>query len=336
MFEWDKGVAFEEETRMIGRIGSTRMEEVQLEGLTELCWQYKELCANEKAKMRACRRTCDHAIDHKEGASPPWRPIYPMSAYQLEKLNKYLYKILTEGKIVHRKSPAGAPILFLSKPDRTLQLCVDYSQLNKLTILNKYPLLLRTEVRHSVAGATLLTKLHMKDSYDLIRTQKGHEWQTAFRTRYGHYEYKIMPFGLVKAPATFSAMMNTILAEFLDQGAVVYLDGILIYLKRMEEHETLGKQVLARLERHDLVVSLKKTVFHVDTVEFLRFIVGKSGVKMSEKKVENIRKWKAPRSVKEVQIFIRFANFYRAFIENFLKIWKAIAETLKTKGGKHL
>jgi len=110
--------------------------------------------------------------------------------------------------------------------------------------------------------------------------------------------------------------MNTILREFLDHGVVVYLDDILIYSKTMEEHEALVKQVLARLERHDLAVSLKKSLFHVDTVEFFGYTVGKAGVTMSEKKVESILNWQAPRSVKDVQILIGFANFYRRFIKN--------------------
>jgi len=130
--------------------------------------------------------------------------------------------------------------------------------------------------------------------------------------------------------------MNTILREFLDHGVVVYLDDILICSKTMEEHEALVKQVLARLERHDLTVSFKKCVFHVDTVEFVGYIVGKAGVTVSEKKVESILNWRAPRSVKDVQIFIGFANFYRRFIENFSKVCKPITDTLNTKGGKHL
>jgi len=153
-----------------------------------------------------------------------------------------------------------------------------------------------------------------------------------------HNEYKVMPFGLVKAPATFQAMMNTILREFLDHGVVVYLDDLLIYslAKRIEEHEALVKQLLARLERHDLVVSLNKSVFPVDRVKFLGYIVGTRSLIMTEKKVESILKWRAPRSVKDVQIFIGFANFYRPFIENFAKVCKRISDGLKIKGGKHL
>jgi len=286
MFEWDETVAFDEQARMIGRFGSTRQEEVQLEGLPKLYWQYKELFENEKAEMLAPRRTFDHAIDLKDGATPPRGSIYPMSAYQLEELNIYLDKMLAEGKIVYSKSAAGAPILFVPKSEGRLRLCVDYHQLNKSTILNKYPLLLMTELRERVAGATILTKLDLKDGYHLIRIKKGDEWKTAFRTRCGHYEYKGMPFGLVNTPATCQAMMNTTLREFLDHGVVVYLDDILIYSKTMEEHEALVKQVLARLARHDLALSLNKSVFHVNTVEFRGYIVGKSGVTICEKRLQ--------------------------------------------------
>ena len=240
-----------------------------------------------------------------------------MSAYQLEELNKYLHKMLAKGKIVHSKAPAGTPIIFVPKPDSRLRLCVDYQQLNKLTIFNKYPLPIMTELRERVAGATIFTKLDLKDGYHLIRIRKGDERKTAFCTRYGHSVYKLMTFGQVNAPATFQTMMNTILQEFLDREVVVYLDDILIYSKTLEEHKLLVKQVLARPEPHDLAVSLKESIFYVDTVEFLGHIVGKKGVTNSEKKGERIRNWKPHRSVKDVQIFIGFANFYRCFIENF-------------------
>ena len=193
-----------------------------------------------------------------------------------------------------------------------------------------------TELRERVAGATAFTKLDLKDGYHLIRIRKGDEWKTAFRTRYGHYEYKAMPFALVNAPATFQAMMNTIWREFLDHGVVVYLDDILIYSKSLEDHKGLLKQVLAQLERHDLAISLKKSVFHLDMVEFLGYIVGKDGVTMSKKNVESILSGKAPRSVKHVHIFIGFANFYRRLIENFSKVCKPIKDTLKIKGDKKL
>jgi len=174
------------------------------------------------------RQTFDYAIDLKEGSEPPWGPVYPMSQYQLNTLKTYLDEMFAQGKITHSQSPDGAPILFVPKSDDRLRLCVDYRQLNKLTILDKYPLPLMSELRDRVAGGTIFTKLDLKDGYHLIRIRKDDEWKTAFRTQYGQYKYKVMPFGLVNAPATFQHMMKKILHEFLDQGVVVYLDNILI------------------------------------------------------------------------------------------------------------
>ena len=288
MFEWDETVAYDEEPQYVGRMGREE-EGVKLQTLPKPYWQYKELFEEGKAKALAPRRTFDHAIDLKEGAEPPWGPIYPMSAYQLNQLDKYLKEMLAQGKITDSKSPYGAPILFVPKPDGSLRLCVDYRNLNKLTILNKYPLPLMDELRDRVAGAKVFTKLDLKDRYHLIRIRKGDEPKTAFRTRYGQFEYKVMPFGLVNAPATFQAMMNKILREFLDNGVVVYLDDILIYSDTMENHIELVQKVLDRLERHDLAVSLKKSVFHKEEVEFLGYIVKTTGVTMSERKGKSSR-----------------------------------------------
>ena len=142
-----------------------------------------------------------------------------------------------------------------------------------------------TELRDRVAGARNFTKRDLKDGYHLVQIKEGDEWKTAFCTRYGHYEYKVMSFGLVNAPATFEAMMNTILRDFLDHGAAVYLDAILIYSENKEEHIALVKKVLAQLEEYDLAVSSTKSIFHVKEVEFLGYMVAVDGVTMSERKV---------------------------------------------------
>jgi len=185
------------------------------------------------------------------------------------------------------------------------------------------------ELRDSVAGATVFTKLDLKDGYHLIRMRKGNEHKRAFRTRYGHYEYKVMRFGLVNPPATFQTMINKIRREFLDHGVVIYLDDILIYSENMDNHINRVQKVLDRLEQHDLAVSLQNSVFDQDEVEFLGYIVKTSGFTMSDRIVKRVQNWAHRRSVNEVQTFIGFANFYRCFIKDFSKVCKPITETLK-------
>jgi len=156
---------------------------VELETLPREYAQFNHLFQPGASEKMPPRRTFDHAIDIKEGSEPPWGPVYPMSQYQLNTLKTYLDEMLAQGKITHSPSPAGAPILFVPKPDGRLRLCVDYRQLNKLTILDKYPLPLMSELPDRVAGATIFTKLDLKDGYHLIRIKNGDEWKTEFRTR---------------------------------------------------------------------------------------------------------------------------------------------------------
>jgi len=291
--------------------------------------QEKELFEQKKGKMLAPQRTFDPAIKLKEGAEPPWGSIYSISAHQLNKLDKYLKKMAAEGTIADSESPYSAPMVFVPKPDRSLWLCVDYRNLNKLTILNKYPLPLIVELRDRVGGAIGFTKLDLKDGYHLIRMRKGDKHKAAFCTRYRQYEYKVMPFSLVNTPATFQTMMNKILREFLDHRVVVYLDDILIYTENMDNDIKLIQKVLHPLEQHDLAVLLKNSVFHQEEVKFLACIIKKGGFTLSNRKVKRVQNCAHPRSVKEVQIFIGLANFCRPFIKDFSKVCKPITEMLR-------
>jgi len=196
--------------------------------------------------------------------------------------------MLKQGKISPSKSPARAPILFVPKPDGRSQLVIDYQGLNKVTAHNKYPIPVMTELRDQVWDAHIFTKLDLKDGFHLIRIQKGDGWKTAFQTRYGHYQYRVMPFGLVNAPATFQTMMTEILQWFQDQGVVLYINDILIYAETREEHIILVRKVLQRLREDWMVIALEKSVFHVKKENFLGYVVATDGVTMNEKKFESI------------------------------------------------
>jgi RNase H-like domain found in reverse transcriptase/Reverse transcriptase (RNA-dependent DNA polymerase) len=269
----------------------------------------------------------EHAIE--TDGPVPYGPLYNLSEIQLEALRLYLQDAIRKRWIRPSTSPAGAPILFVPKKDGGLRLCVDYRGLNKVTIKNRHPLPLIDETLDRLVGAQVFTKLDLKDAYHRVRIREGHEWKTAFRTRYGHFEYLVMPFGLANAPATFQAYINTALAGLLDRFVVVYLDDILIYSKNIEEHHDHVRQVLTRLRKNNLFCKLSKCEFDVPEVEFLGFIVGIEGVRADPERIRSIVEWPEPESFYNVQAFLGFANFYRRFIHRYSHVTIGLTELLK-------
>ena len=201
----------------------------------------------------------DHVIELVDGQQPPYGPIYSLGPVELETLKAYIETNLANGFIKPSKSPAGAPILFDRKSDGSLRLCVDYRGLNNLTIKNRYPLPLIGESLDRLGRAKRFTQLDLTSAYHRMRIREGDEWKTAFRTRYGHFEYQVMPFGLTNAPASFQGYINKILAEKLDIFVIVYLDDILIYTDDDGDgHVTAVRWVLEQLRKFSLYANLKK------------------------------------------------------------------------------
>ena len=271
----------------------------------------------------------DHQIPLVDGKAPPFGPIYPLSRTELQVLSDYLKENLEKGFIRPSSSPAGAPILFVKKKDGSLRLCVDYRGINKITIKNRYPLPLINELLDRLSHARVFTKLDIRNAYNRIRIASGDEWKTAFRTRYGHFEYLVMPFGLTNAPASFQSLINNTLREYLDVFAVVYLDDILIFSSSFEQHINHVRLVLERLRNAGLYVKSEKCEFHVDHVEFLGFCINPSGITMDPKKVSAIMDWPSPKSVHDVQSFLGFANFYRRFIHDYSRLTLPLTSLLK-------
>jgi transposase InsO family protein len=262
----------------------------------------------------------DHEIKLEEGKTPGFQPIYKMSQKELDTLREYIDTMLKKGFIRRSESPAGFPVLFVPKKNGKLRPCIDYRRLNAMTIKNRYPLPNIGELRDRLAHAEIFTALDLRGAYNLIRMKEGEEWKTAFRTRYGHFEYLVMPFGLTNAPATCQELVNNVLREHLDIFVIAYLDDILIYSQNEKEHKKHVRTILRLLQRHNLLVDPDKCNWHQEEVEFLGCIVGKNGVKMSPDKIQVVKDWPKPTTVKEVQSFLGFVNFNRQFIQNFSKI----------------
>src|SRR5690606_21901102 len=247
-------------------------------------------------KLPPHRPYVDHKIELVPGGQPTFGPLYNLSETEAKELSEYVKENLMKGFIRSSKSPCAAPILFAKKKDGTLRLCVDYRALNKITVKNRYPLPLIGETLDQLKGAKYFTKLDLRGAYNLIRIAKGDEWKTAFRTRYGLFEYLVMPFGLTNAPATFQTYMNDTLREYLDRFCVVYLDDILIYSKTLSEHKDHVKAVLEKLKQAGLYLKAKKCEFTTQRIEFLGYVITPEETDMDKSKVMAILEWPEPKT----------------------------------------
>ena len=294
---------------------------------------FADVFSKSKADTLPPHRPYDLKIDLEEGGSPPIGPMYSLSQSELQALREFIDENLRSGFIRQTNSPHGAPILFVKKKDGSLRLCVDFRGLNKITKKDRYPLPLISDLLSTAGKARVYTTLDLRHAYHLVRIAEGDEWKTAFRTRYGSFEWSVMPFGLTNAPAAFQRFMNDIFGDLLDVSVTVYLDDILIYSADPADHKKHVREVLRRLRKHGLYARADKCDFSVDTVEYLGYILSPGGLRMSEDKVKTIQDWPEPRKVKDIQSFLGFANFYRRFISGYSDIVVPLTRLLR-KGTK--
>ncbi|CBF89606.1 hypothetical protein AN0376.2 [Aspergillus nidulans FGSC A4] len=289
-------------------------------------WKYLRLFEQDKAEELPPHR--GDGIDHKielvreeSGKDPevPWGPLYNMTQEELIVLRKTLSELLQKGFIRVSHSPAAAPVLFVRKPGGGLRFCVDYRALNAITKKDRYPLPLIHETLNQIGQARWFTKLDVSAAFHKIRIAKGQEWMTAFRTRYGLFEWLVTPFGLANAPSTFQKYINWTLREYLDEFCSAYIDDVLVYTNGdLRQHRKHVRMVLKKLEEAGLYLDIKKCEFECKETKYLGFIIqaGK-GIKMDPEKVKAIKEWETPTTIKGVRGFLGFANFYRRFIPNF-------------------
>lgn len=219
----------------------------------------------------------------------------------------------------------ASPFFFVKKKDGALRPVQDYRRLNEMTIKNRYPLPLISELIDKLKGAKYFTKLDVQWGYNNVRIKEGDEHKAAFVTNRGLFEPTVMFFGLTNLPATFQNMMNNIFADFIAEGKVtVYLDDILIFSADLEEHRRIVTEVLRRLKENDLFLKPEKCEFEQDRTEYLGMIITHDRVEMDPIKVKAITEWPVPRNVSDVRHFRGFANFYRRFIQDFGKICKPL------------
>ena len=276
------------------------------------------------------KREVDHKIELEPGCVPPTKAPYRMSPLELDELKKQLSELSSKGFIQPSKSPFGAPVLFVRKKDGTRRLCIDYRALNKFTIKNKYPLPRVDELLDRLNGSKYFSKIDLRSGYHQVRIAEGDAPKTAFRTRYGHFEFMVLPFGLTNAPATFMQLMQDIFRPHLDDFVVVFLDDILIYSRNEKEHAEHVKKVLLKLREHKLFAKASKSDFFKRSIDFLGYVITEDGITMDSNKVRAIVDWPSPlKNITDVRSFLGLAGYYRRFVQGFSKLASPLTELLK-------
>lgn len=215
------------------------------------------------------------------------------------------------------------------KKNREWRLCVDYRRLNAHTIKNKFPLPIIEELFEELFGAKWFTTLDLRSGFHQILVNPADQYKTVFQTHSGHYEYKVMPYGLTGAPATFQAVMNHVLAPLLRKCVVVFIDYILIYSKSLKEHIQHVQMVFDLLRQHQFKIRLSKCSFGQQQLKYLGHVISKDGVATDPDKIADVLKWQSPTSVKELRGFLGLAGYYRRFVQNFGNLAKPTTDLLK-------
>ncbi|GJX59351.1 putative reverse transcriptase domain-containing protein [Tanacetum coccineum] len=276
-------------------------------------------------------RQVEFQIDLVPGAAPVARAPYRLAPSEMKELSEQLKELSDKGFIRPSSSPWGAPVLFVKKKDGSFRMCIDYRELNKLTVKNRYPLPRIDDLFDQLQGSSVYSKIDLRSGYHQLRVREEDIPKTAFRTRYGHYEFQVMPFGLTNAPAVFMDLMNRVCKPYLDKFVIVFIDDILIYSKNKKEHEEHLKQILELLKKEELYAKFSKCEFWIPKVQFLGHVIDSEGIHVDPAKIEAIKDWTSPKSPTEIRQFLGLAGYYRRFIEGFSKIAKPMTKLTQKK-----
>ncbi|XP_057532797.1 uncharacterized protein LOC130810672 [Amaranthus tricolor] len=300
--------------------------------MAELLEQYKDVFPTELPPGLPPFRGVEHQIDLLPGASLPNKPAYRTNPKEAQELQRQVEDLMKRGYVRESLSPCAVPTLLVPKKDGTWRMCIDSRSVNNITIKYRFPIPRIDDILDELGGSQWFSKVDLRSGYHQIRMKTGDEWKTAFKTKYGLYEWLVMPFGLTGAPSTFMRLMNEILRPFLGKFIVVYLDDILIYSKDIAAHLDHLQQLFEVLRKQRLYAKLEKCNFLLPEVSFLGYIVGREGVKVDPTKIQAIQDWPIPTTLTQIRSLHGLASFYRRFIRDFSSVMAPITEC--TKQGK--
>nr|GEX15565.1 putative reverse transcriptase domain-containing protein [Tanacetum cinerariifolium] len=271
-------------------------------------------------------------IDLVPGDAPVARAPYPLAPSEMKELAKQLQELSVKRFIRPNSSPWGAPVLFVKKKDGSFRMCIDYRELNKLTVKNRYPLQRIDDLFDQLQGSSVYSKIDLRTGYHQLCIREEDIPITAFRTRYGHYEFRVKSFSLTNTPAVFMDLMNRVCKPYLDKFVIVFIDDILIYSKNKEDHEKHLKTILELLKREQMYTKFSKCDFYLESVQFLGHFIDSKGVHVDPAKIAAIKNWTTPTTPTEVRQFLGLVGYYRRFIKGFSLISKPLTKlTQKNK-----
>lgn len=277
-------------------------------------------------------RQYDHVVTLVDGVRPANTRPYRYSPVQKDEIEKQVREMLDSGVITHSVSPYAAPVLLVKKKDGTWCFCVDYRWLNNSTIKNKFSLPTVDELLDELAGAAYFSKLYLRSGYHQIQMLEANEAKTTFKTHHGHFQFRVMPFGLPSAPATFQCLMNAIFEAHIRKFVIIFLDDILVFSETLEEHVQHLRIVLEILREHQLYAKLSKCSFAQDHIDYLGHVISKDGVTTDSDKTEAMMNWPTPTNTTELQGFLGLTGYYHKFVPHYGIIAKPLTQQLTKKG----
>ena len=313
----------------LSSIDSTSCDEAAVIS-SSLKHEFSDVFPDEIPSALPPNRHVDHAIDLVPDATPHSQAPYRMSHIELEELRRQLRVLIDRGFISPSTSPWGAPVLLVKKKNGSMRFCVDYRALNKRTVKNRYPLPHIEDSLQRLYKSKYFTAIDLHSAYHQILIRKEDRFKTAFNTRYGHYEFNVVPFGLTNAPATFQTLMNDLMRPFLDDFVIVYLDDILIFSDTLENHELHVRKVLNILRREKLYANPSKSTLFATSLLYLGHEISHRRIAPDPSKIASIESYPIPQTRTELRAFIGLCNFYRKFIRNFSSVVIPLTDLTKS------